>query len=120
MSVAPITESNRTLAAMPRLAGSVNAGLLTSRLPQRRHNQAARCAVYLHRNGFLTDEDSCADVGGYVSDREMVKLRTKEAITELQEVGLLPSSLLGWVLSFAVRWMFTRFIETLLVDWLES
>lgn len=119
MTVAPITESNRTLAAMPRLAGSVNAGLLTSRLPQRRHNQAARCAVYLHRHGFLTDEDCCTN-GGYVSDNELLKLRTQEAITELQEVGLLPSSLLGWVLSFAVRWMFTKFIETLIVDWLEN
>ena len=75
------------------------------------------CAVYLERHGYLSGEAACCDPGGYVSDADLVKLRTREAVRELQRVGLLPSSLFGWVLAFAVRWMFEKFIETLIIQW---
>tara|TARA_B100000519_G_scaffold161395_1_gene143821 strand:- start:334 stop:693 length:360 start_codon:yes stop_codon:yes gene_type:complete len=117
---APITETNSRLAAQPRLARAVSAGLRSARMPSHRHKQAAMCALYLERHGYLTDESTRYDPGGYVSDAELVKMRKGEAIAELQRVGLLPSSLFGWVLAFAVRWMFEKFIETLIIQWTNN
>lgn len=34
-------------------------------------------------------------------------------VRQLQRVGILPSGLLGWVLSFALRWAVERFLEAL-------
>jgi hypothetical protein len=119
MQTMPLTESNRILAGSPRLAGAVNAGLLTSELPVRQHNQAVRCATYLYANGFLSQVPCAGDPGGYVSDQQMVKMRTAEAVEVLQAVKLLPAGLFGWVLAFALRWAFTLFLETLIIDWME-
>jgi hypothetical protein len=49
----------------------------------------------------------------------MVKMRTAEAVEVLQAVKLLPAGLFGWVLAFALRWAFTLFLETLIIDWME-
>ena len=120
LMAASITETNSRLAAQPRMASAVSAGLRLARMPSHRHKQAAKCALYLQRHGYLSGEAACCDPGGYVSDADLVKLRTREAVRALQRVGLLPSSVIGWALSFAVRWMFTRFIQALIIDWMND
>ncbi len=116
----PITECNRTLAATPRLAGCVGSALLTADMPVRYHTRAAKIASYLYVSGWLEAQESvCTNAGGYVADVELIELKTDAAIKQLQTVGLLPVGVWAWVFSFTIRWFFTRFIESLITEWLE-
>tara|TARA_R110002110_G_scaffold326297_1_gene538161 strand:- start:98 stop:463 length:366 start_codon:yes stop_codon:yes gene_type:complete len=121
MDSMPIAKSIQYCEGSPRLVSAYNAGLLVADVPEDRHEQAARCAMYLDRSGWMEAITNCGDdPGGLVTTEEAKQIRTAAAIEQLQAVSLLPSGLFGWVLSFALRWMFTAFIESLITDWMEE
>lgn len=121
MSSVPIATATQLCVGSPRLVAAYKAGLLVANVPEHRHEQAARCAMYLDRSGWLDALTNCgADSDGLITTEKATQLRTKAAITELQAASLLPSGLFAWVLCFAVRWVLTRFIESLIKDWMEE
>lgn len=121
MESIPIAKYSHLCVGSPRLVSAYNAGLLVANVPEKRHAQAARCAMYLDRSGWLDALTTCgSDPGGLITTEEATQLRTKAAIEQLQSVKLLPSGLFAWVLSFALRWMMTRFIKSLITDWVEE
>lgn len=121
MNAIPSDKSAELCVGSPRLVSAFTTGLLIANVPEHRHKQAARCAMFLDCSGWLDALTNCgSDSNGLLTTEEAAELRTAAAIKELQAVQLLPSGLFAWVLAFAIRWMMTRFVRSLIDEWMKE
>ena len=110
-------EARTVIAENPTLADNVSVAIVRAKVPGRKSGVVKRCAAHLYSTGFFDESLMNSDVGGVISDKELQVLRRRQAVRELQAVGILPSSLFGWVLAFAFRLMIERFLEALFAEY---
>jgi len=111
-------QSNLILNQYPALARDILDARRSSKLPRRHVDAAERCGAYLWASGWVgIQQQVTGDLGGYITEEEIVERRRDWAIRELQRAGVLPVGLM-WVLSFAFRWAMTSFIEYLIRRWI--
>lgn len=108
----PVSEVNNLLAQSPALAHAVDVAISNSSLPSEHNDLAGQCAVYLNVSGWHARQQLALCTGE--SDRKTVRRLYRDARNELQAVGILPSGIAWWILSFVMR----SYLEHLIRQWL--
>lgn len=100
------------------LSNLVGDALFDCDTPEEYREACCQCAATLYAQGFL--HSVCGDSGGLQTTVEVVKQKTKEAITQLRSCGVLPQGWLAWLLAGALRYAVTAFLTALIRDWLRE
>ena len=104
-----------------RLADAISFAMTEAETNCKHQRLLTRCAAQLWATSWLQVQClSCGDPGGLVREQDLIKAKRKEAVEQLQRVGLLPTTLMGWVLAFAFRWAVERFLSFLISEWLRG
>ncbi len=115
------TDADQVFQTSPLLFSAVHQSLRHTETPKKYSNQAAVCAAYLYSSGWLDDWNNSPEPQlGYVAPSELTEHQTSQAVRHLQAAGLLPSSLLAWVLAFGFRWMISEFLAAFIKTWSSS
>ena len=107
----PVSQAYQIVASNPELAGQVGRCMSQSQLPAKDYNTARQCAAYLYRTDWRNRYEP---VCGGASLRQQKKAARKDACRRLQTVGILPTGIEWFILSWALR----RFLNYLVDEWM--
>ena len=112
-------EAQLVCSASPLLADAVTDAWLEAGTPWADIDLTQHCAGQLYATGWLHAQNIGPVCGGSKRDRKRgIKAMRKEAVDELQIVGILPGSwTIGWLL---IRWVIVPFLTSLIGSWIED
>lgn len=106
--------------ADPSFCNMVGDALFECDTPRDYHDLCLQCAAYLQTSRWLDVQCKVvSDVGGLVTEEDVVQQRTREAIKELRACGVLPHGF-AWLMGWALRRAVTAFLESLIRQWLRN
>ena len=110
------TEQAEDLIASDRdLAHAIGTAMLSSALPETHYSLAMRCAAYLSYSGW--EVTRCRRGTKQGCQRKQLNRLRKDAVRQLQRVGILPSGLAWWLVPL-LRWAIVKYLSHLIWEWL--